>query len=154
MPSVITKSAGVEILASPATVRAVFLDFARYQQWHPGWNLGPVDSAIKPVDLKAGDKMRVSLHGMTFHPVVIENTPRCFTWEGSVPFIASGKHFFRFTPSTENPGATSFVQGEDYSGLLVTMFGSWIKTDEPNQNFDMFNAALKKEAERITHGGQ
>ncbi|RSL68049.1 hypothetical protein CEP54_002948 [Fusarium duplospermum] len=148
MSRTISVKAQIEILASPTVVRSVFLGFDRYQQWQQGWDIRPADTTKKPLELKSGDKIRVSMHGMVFNPEVITNDPECFTWEGSIPWIVKGRHYFSFYPSKENPGGTTFIQSEDYSGGFVTLFGSWVKTDQPNENWNAFNAALKKEAER------
>lgn len=63
--------------------------------------------------------------------------------------VGSGIHQFHFTPSEENPGATTFVQGEDFQGIAVTLSQPWWK----GRTFDMgpwdkFNACLKAEAEK------
>ena len=65
--------------------------------------------------------------------------------------IGSGVHQFHFTLSEANPGATTFVQGEDFQGIAITLSQPWWK----GRTFDMgpwekFNACLKAEAEKGT----
>ncbi|KAF7551936.1 hypothetical protein G7Z17_g4670 [Cylindrodendrum hubeiense] len=148
MASTHSVSAQIEILAPPATVRLVFLDFARYDQWHKGWTVEPIE-AEKPSELQIGDRLKVNMHGMVFRPVVAENSPECFIWEGSLSVIITGKHWFYFSPSKENPGGTTFIQSEKFTGLLTALLWPWRnKKYEPSENWKTFNAALKKEAEK------
>ncbi|KAM5354673.1 hypothetical protein ACJ41O_001320 [Fusarium nematophilum] len=151
MGRTVTSTARIEINAPPATVRSIFLDFSQYNKWQQGWDVRLVDANKTSPELQVGDVLRVSMVGMVFHPSVLQNTPDCFAWEGSVPFIVSGKHYFLFSPSEKNPGGTTFLQKEDFTGTVATLFGSWFEKEEdaPNKNWDAFNAALKKEAERV-----
>ncbi|KAH6871792.1 hypothetical protein B0T10DRAFT_568092 [Thelonectria olida] len=146
----ITVSAQVEIRAPPAEVRSVFLDFARYKDWQQGWDIQSIDAGNRqPSELKSGDRLKVSMHGMVFRPNVAENSTDRFTWEGSLYGILVGKHQFHFSPSQENPGGTTFIQTEDFTGLLTVLYRPWSKKEQPMENWDEFNAALKEEAEKL-----
>lgn len=71
-------------------------------------------------------------------------------WDGALPYVFTGQHSFRFEPSKESPGATNFIQHEEFFGPLVTMFG-WCwggKDAAPSQNWLDFNEALRREAEQ------
>ncbi|XDG04368.1 hypothetical protein ABKA04_003983 [Annulohypoxylon sp. FPYF3050] len=142
-------STEIEIQAPPATVRSVFLDFPRWPQWHKGWTVEPVDPSKAPLQLEAGDRLRVNMHGMAFHPTVKENSADSFQWEGALTGIIVGRHKFNFEPSKKNPGGTTLVQVEDFEGILTFLFkqgsSSSLKTI---RNWDSFNADLKREIEK------
>ncbi|KAL7929921.1 hypothetical protein V8C35DRAFT_170030 [Trichoderma chlorosporum] len=149
MSPMLSVSTKIEIAASPAVVRSVFLDFARYTQWQPGWNIQPTDSSKQPFDLKKGDNLKVSMNGNVHHPVVVENSPDSFQWEGSLFGLAKGVHQFHFAPSEANPGSTTFTQGEDFRGLLITLSSPWWNGKKFDLGpWDKFNADLKNEVEK------
>ncbi|KAH7322427.1 hypothetical protein B0I35DRAFT_182657 [Stachybotrys elegans] len=149
MNSVLSVSTKVEIAASPAAVRAVFMDFARYTQWQPGWNIQLIDSTKSPLELATGDRLKVSMNGNMHHPVVVENSPNSFQWEGSLFGLAKGVHQFHFKPSETTPGATTFVQGEDFRGLLITLSSPWWNGKKFDMSpWDRFNSDLKNEVEK------
>lgn len=166
MPTV-SVSAQIEILAAPSVVRSKFLEFEQSKQWQKSWTIELTEPGKQPTDLVAGDVVKVNMQGMTFRPIIAvrltisssftslhrllnfiqSNTPESFVWEGRVPFLFSGKHYFDFAPSKQNPGGTTFVQREDFTGPLVTLALPW-KNKGPSENWKAFNAALKKEVER------
>ncbi|CAM1507765.1 Fc.00g046130.m01.CDS01 [Cosmosporella sp. VM-42] len=148
MGTTISVSAQIEILAPPYLVRSIFMDFPRYKQWQQGWEIEPVDSGKKSSELYVGDRLKVNMHGMTFHPVVEGNAPDCFTWQGSLYGLFAGKHRFIFSPSEENPGGTTFIQREDFSGPVMIFFWPWRNKKWSMDNWDAFNAALKKQVEK------
>jgi hypothetical protein len=144
-----------------------FFDFPRYKQWCK-WTIDPVESGKKASELKPNDGVKVNLDGMAFSPVVKvsrqslhsanyesypkhvkENSPDCFSWEGSLPGIFTGKHQFHFSPSTKNPGGTTVVQAEDFTGLLAFLMApGWSFRQKTADNWNAFFADLKKEAEQ------
>ncbi|KAH7156725.1 hypothetical protein EDB81DRAFT_854782 [Dactylonectria macrodidyma] len=140
--------AQIEISAPPATVRATFLNFAAYQGWHKGWEIEHVEVKDAASGLQTGDKLKVNMQGMVFHPTVEQNTPECFTWGGSAYGLFVGKHQFLFSPSKENPGGTTFIQSEEFKGPLTIFFWPWRNKEFKSANWDAFNANIKKEAER------
>ncbi|EHK47198.1 uncharacterized protein TrAtP1_010146 [Trichoderma atroviride] len=151
MSPILSVSTKIEIAASPAIVRSVFLDFARYPQWQPGWNIQPVDANKQPLDLKSGDGLKVNMNGSAHNPVVVENSPASFQWEGSLFGLAKGVHQFHFTPSETTLGNTTFTQGEDFRGLLITLSSPWWNSRKFDLSpWDKFNADLKNEAEKAS----
>ncbi len=48
-----------------------FLDFSRYPRWQPGWNIQPLDSTKKPLELDAGDHLSVTMNGSAHNPTVV-----------------------------------------------------------------------------------
>ncbi|EXJ54017.1 hypothetical protein A1O7_09354 [Cladophialophora yegresii CBS 114405] len=141
-------STEVEIQAPPDAVRATFFDFPRYKQWCK-WTIDPVESGKKASELKANERIKVNLDGMAFSPVVKENSADCFSWEGSLWGVFTGKHQFYFSPSTKNPGGTTAVQVEDFQGPLVFLMApGWSFRQKTLDNWDAFFEDLKKEAEQ------
>ncbi|KAI1462642.1 hypothetical protein F4805DRAFT_471946 [Annulohypoxylon moriforme] len=146
-------SAEIEIQAPPATVRSVFLNFSEWSQWHQGWIINPVDSNKTPFQLVAGDRLRVNMHGMVFHPTVKGNSAECFEWEGTLTGILVGRHRFSFLPSKKNPGGTTLVQVEDFEGILTFLFKQGSSSSAKTiRNWDAFNADLKSEIEKSLPG--
>ena len=52
-----------------------------------------------------------------------ENSPEVFTWRGGATGVFVGQHSFRFEPSKITPGGTTFVQEENFSGVLTFPMG-------------------------------
>ncbi|CAG9990575.1 unnamed protein product, partial [Clonostachys byssicola] len=100
-------------------------------------------------NLSVGGRLRVNIHGVTFRPYFQENSAECFSWEASLPGL-SGKRYFYFSPSKVNPGATTFIQKEHFTGAMTHLFGAWIKKDPQMVFWDIFNLALKREVEIST----
>ncbi len=83
---------------------------------------------------------------MSFRPaVIVAETNRELRWRGSVivPGIFDGEHYFIIEPRSES--SVRFVQGEDFSGVLVPFLGSVIRN--ASEGFVAMNTALKKRAE-------
>ncbi|KAI9148169.1 hypothetical protein HJFPF1_11994 [Paramyrothecium foliicola] len=110
-------STSIEIAAPPAAVRSVFMNFASYSQWQPGWSITTHDVNKKPSELRASDKLKVTMHGFTHNPTVVDNDEASFSWVGWLPGILKGTHHFRFTPSKINTAHTTFIQEEDLRAL-------------------------------------
>ncbi|KAM0710161.1 hypothetical protein Q7P35_002523 [Cladosporium inversicolor] len=147
-----------EITCSPAHLRKVlttpkrtqFLDFPRIPEWTQGAirSITPQAPNKPPKELVAGDKLTVQLEGMSFSPVVLENSAQQFKWRGAVPLLFYGDHFFRFEDSKTTPGATTFSHGEEFKGILVAPFGWFGLGAKTGTGFEKFNLGLKREAER------
>ncbi|VUC36566.1 unnamed protein product, partial [Clonostachys rosea] len=142
-------SAQIEIQASPDAVRSVFLDFSQYKYWQQGWEITPNRPNETNFNLFVGGRLRVKIHGVTFRPYIQENSAEYFSWEASLPGLTGKRHFY-FNPSKVNPGATTFVQEEHFTGAMTHMFGAWTKKNPQMIFWDAFNAALKREVEKST----
>jgi hypothetical protein len=127
-----------------------FLDFPAYPTWTHGFikSITPADRALAP-----GTKLTNVLQGMTISPTIRENSPQQFRWLGrlwGLPGLFTGEHQFRFEPSARTPGGTTFVQAEEFSGLLSFMIAEgtrfWKST---KAGFDGFNADLKARCESV-----
>ncbi|KAF2269166.1 hypothetical protein CC78DRAFT_453870 [Lojkania enalia] len=143
-------STSIEIAASPAIVRSVFLDFKRYKEWHQGFFFSTLDASKQPTDLQPGDKIKVDMGGTGFRPVIVENSPSAFQWHGSLYGIFDGTHQFYFQPSEKTSGGTTLVQKEDFSGLLSFLVGpGWSFAKKTEGNFARLNKDLKAESEKV-----
>ncbi|KAI1524636.1 hypothetical protein PtrSN002B_011866 [Pyrenophora tritici-repentis] len=87
-------------------------------------------------------------------PVIVENTPACFAWRGSIPLLFTGAHYFRFERSQTLPGGTHFVQEEVFSGALWFLMGENVVArqmgfaDKTVKGWDGYNADLKQTCEK------
>ncbi|KAL7912341.1 hypothetical protein GGI35DRAFT_492237 [Trichoderma velutinum] len=149
MSPTLTVSTQIEIAATPAAVRSVFMDFARYAQWQQGWVLQPADSGKQPLDLKPGDGLKVKMNGTSIQPIVMENSADSFQWEGSLLGLVKGVHQFHFIPSEVNPGGTTFIHKEDLRGVLITLSSPlWSSREINPSSWNQLNSDLKKEVEK------
>ena len=93
-------------------------------------------------------QLKVQLTGMAFSPKVLENNEREFKWVGSLPYIFSGAHHFKFEPSEKTPGSTTFRQGENFTGALSFLMNFSFGANT-GANFEKFNEDLKKRVESL-----
>ncbi len=119
------------------------MDFARYPDWNPFVRrLEGVPRVGETLDVfiePAGHKIS------RFRPSVVEvEFERSFAWRGALPIpgLFTGVHRFSLTDEARG---TRFEQSEDFSGLLVPLFGSILKATE--LGFKNMNTALKVRAE-------
>ena len=71
-------------------------------------------------------------------------------WLGSLPFIFSGEHSFKFQPSANAPGHTTLVQQEVFTGVLSFLEGSsWSEGKKTKARFEQFNQELKERVEGL-----
>jgi len=65
-----------------------------------------------------------------------------------VPYIFSGEHSFQFRSSEITPGHTTFVNKEDFSGLLSFLVGEgWSMGKSTKTGFEGFCSDLKARVE-------
>ncbi|KAK5211511.1 hypothetical protein LTR41_002972 [Exophiala xenobiotica] len=156
----------IEISRPPAEVRSVFFDFPKYPEWHTGFNIAGSNGP----ETTKGEKLTVNAGGFKFSPTVVvrgglhsaqehgvvpfadslckANSTEEFRWLGSIPYIFEGEHYFRFEESKQTPGGTTFIQGEDFSGLLSFLNGpTWSSGKQTLNMFQAFNESLKKRVE-------
>lgn len=130
----------VQIAATPKQVWRVLTDFDSYSEWNP---------FIKSItgSVKVGSKIRAELGGMTFKPKVLTYEKNNeFKWLGHLLFkgLFDGEHRFQLIDNQD--GTTTFIQSEQFSGILVGLFAK--KLDgETKDGFGAMNAALKRRVE-------
>jgi hypothetical protein len=139
----------VDISASAMRIWAVLIAFDEY----PSWN--PFITTIAGA-LREGATLRVQIKppgqsGMTFKPTLIAVMPeRQLTWLGHLllPGLFDGRHELRI----EERGATCrFHQSEQFSGVLVPVFGAKLLT-ATQLGFVAMNRALKERVENAPAG--
>ncbi|GKT84460.1 activator of hsp90 ATPase 1 family protein [Colletotrichum tofieldiae] len=129
----ISQHARIEILASPSTVRSVFLDFQRYSQWQDVFQIEPITPEQDPTELKKGDRVKVNMRGFVFRPYIEENSDACLTWAIAIPPLFYGTHFFFFAQARKTQ----------------VPFWPWRNGGKPSEPWEAFNASLKAEAEKV-----
>jgi hypothetical protein len=134
----------VEIDAPAAHVYRVLTDFAHYHEWNP------FIPAIAGT-LALGQELSVEMslpEGKTYllKPRVTHLTEQSeLRWRGCYlfPFLLEAEHFFLISERGER--VTRFVQGENFSGLLLRFAGNALTLTA--RGFVYMNQALKKRAE-------
>jgi len=134
----------VEIAAPAREVWRALTEFADYQQWNP---------FITQISGEPREGQTLSVHlslpeGRDFviHPRLL----RCqeseeLRWRGHLlfPGLFDGEHFFRL--EALGPDRTRFVQGENFTGVLVRFAGRTIT--RAARGFVYMNQALKRRVE-------
>jgi hypothetical protein len=134
----------VEIAAPAAKVSRTLTEFAAYQEWNP---------FVTQISGELREEAALTVHlslpeGRDFviHPRLL----RCqeheeLRWRGHLlfPGLFDGEHFFRL--EARGPERTRFVQGENFSGVLVRFAGRTIT--RAARGFVYMNEALKRRVE-------
>ena len=136
----------LEIAAAASDVWRVLTDLPRYGEWNPfiteiAGELAPNGKLRVLLSLPEGRDLRIS-------PRVLrcdENRELC--WRGHLlfPGMFDGEHFFRLEELT--PQRTRFVQGENFTGVLVRFASTSIT--RAARGFVYMNNALKRHVEEM-----
>lgn len=137
----------IVIAATPMTVWGVLTDFEKYGQWNPFIH------SIKG-EVVEGQRIKASIQppgasGMTFTPVLLSVKPgKELRWLGKlfVKGLFDGEHIFELYTNTD--GSTTFVQREQFSGILVPLFKKMLEVNTL-AGFEAMNKKLKQVAEGI-----
>jgi hypothetical protein len=135
----------IVIKATPAAVWKVLTDFDRYPEWNP-FIISLKGKAIK------GEKLVARMEppkgtAMTFKPtVLVSDVNKEFRWLGHLlfPGVFDGEHIFELYENTD--GTTTFVQREQFRGILVPLFSKMLDT-KTVAGFEMMNRKLKQRVE-------
>ena len=135
----------ITINATADKVWNVLANFDDYPYWNPflKWLKGKVVE---------GNKIRVRIappgaSAMTFMPRVLKyEQNKEFRWLGHlfVPGLFDGEHSFELRDNGD--GTTTFVQREQFKGILVPLFRKMLDVNTP-QGFELMNKALKDRVE-------
>ncbi|HKY41161.1 MAG TPA: SRPBCC domain-containing protein [Polyangiaceae bacterium] len=134
----------VEINAPAAHVYRILTDFERYHEWNPF-----IPSIAGKLQVGQQLALEVSLpEGKSYllKPRITQLTEDAeLRWRGSYlfPFLLQAEHFFLVAERGERQ--TRFVQGENFSGLLLRFAGSMLTLTA--RGLVYMNQALKKRAE-------
>jgi hypothetical protein len=137
----------IVIQATPAEVWNVLTDFNRYPEWNP------FITSLKGVSTK-GEKLVARMEppngsAMTFKPtVLIANRNKELRWLGHLlfPGLFDGEHIFELYENTD--GTTTFVQREEFTGILVPLFSKMLDT-KTLAGFELMNKQLKERVETM-----
>ncbi|KAH8773296.1 hypothetical protein BGZ57DRAFT_983886 [Hyaloscypha finlandica] len=143
----------IEITLPPSEVKRLFLDFSSFPQFHTGFTARAMDASKS--NPQPGDRLEINSNGTVLRPIVLENTTEHFYWQGNFHGLLKGTHMWRFLPSEEegNQGGTTFVQAEDFEGVLSLLFSKWWPKwlggmrRSIERDFGMFNRDFKRWAE-------
>ncbi|MBL0310019.1 MAG: SRPBCC domain-containing protein [Bacteroidetes bacterium] len=135
----------IEINASAEEIWNILTDFDKYPEWNPmirelSGNVIPGETIEVILQQPGGSTMK-------FAPVVktfVKN--KQFSWKGKlfVSGLFDGEHQFILQRQSENK--TIFIHREDFSGMLIPLFGQMIET-KTRQGFELMNQKLKERAE-------
>ncbi|MBB6578021.1 hypothetical protein HNP33_002089 [Comamonas odontotermitis] len=138
----------ISISASPERVWEILMDFARYPEWNPFiCSLEGASSEGQVLEVKIQPE---GGRAMTFRPTVLRNTPTGeFRWLGKllIKGLFDGEHYFKLEPIAG--GGTRFTQGEQFSGVLVSLFRDSLDKGT-KAGFEAMNLAMKKRAEAVS----
>jgi len=135
----------IEINATAERVWEVLTDFDA----HPRWNPFIKELKGKPIE---GERLRVFIQppggkGMVFKPTVLKSEEnRELRWLGRLlmPGLFDGEHYFRIEDIGND--RVRFIQGENFSGILVRLFAKSLD-DGTLKGFQQMNEALKRRVE-------
>jgi hypothetical protein len=135
----------IEIEANAERIWSILMDFPSY----PDWN--PFVRSIQGV-ANRGEQLSVFIQpqgakGMKFRPVVLTAIPkRELRWRGRLllPGIFDGEHYFQIEEA--GPARVRFIQGEDFSGILILFIRARLEGGT-KAGFVAMNQALKSRAE-------
>ena len=139
-----TLKTDIIINAKPEKIWSVLTDFESYPDWNPFIrNI----SGIK----KVGEQLNVQIQQpgskpMSFRPLVLHlDHNREFRWKGKFinRALFEGEHYFIL--NNNKNGTTTFIQGENFSGILVAFLGKML--EKTKSGFVLMNEALKKQCE-------
>ena len=133
----------IVINASAEKIWRILIDFKNYPEWNP-FVRSPAGQPEKDQQLK------VNIQGMKLTPVVlVADKEKEYRWLGKLflPGLFDGEHYFKLNEHAD--GTTTFIHGENFSGLLTGLFAKTLET-KTKAGFQDMNLALKKRAESTT----
>jgi hypothetical protein len=143
-----TISTTIKIQASSKQVWETLMNFENYPKWNPFITLIKYsDSTHQNLEVLLSPSKGNS---MKFTPQVIRNIKeKEFAWQGKLFLkgIFDGYHSFHLKENEK--GETTFIHNERFTGLLVPLFQSTLKT-KTIKDFEKMNTALKHEVESLT----
>lgn len=138
----------IDIDASPEIVWGHLTNFDEYSNWNP---------FIREISgpTKIGSTLQVNIQpsdnaSMKFTPTVTVSKANAeLRWLGHLllPKIFDGEHYFIIQQKAD--GTTRFIQGENFTGILVHPLWAFIGQDT-KVGFSKMNHALKTRAEALT----
>jgi hypothetical protein len=136
----------ITINATVEKVWNILTDFENYHQWNPF-----ITSITR--EIKVGNTLQVTIappsgNTMKFKPtLLVANEQRELKWKGKLLFkgLFDGEHQFEIIDNKN--GTVTFVQSENFTGLLARFFKKMINVNTKN-GFASMNEKLKERAEK------
>lgn len=136
----------ITINAKPEKIWGILTNFKDYPTWNPF--ITSVEGNVE-VDKKITARIEPpEANGMTFKPTILTLVKyKELSWLGHLlfPGLFDGRHKFELID--KGNGATTFIQSEDFSGLLVPLFKKQLNNNTKN-GFIAMNKMLKEIAEK------
>lgn len=130
----------IEITATPEAIWNAIIDFNDYTNWNPFIN------SISG-DLKLNGKLNVKIGKMRFKPTIQAlkvQQELCWLGKLGLPGIFDGRHRFQLVENGN--GTTTFIQSEQFSGILVPFLRKKLNR-EILPGFEAMNRVLKEKLE-------
>jgi hypothetical protein len=136
----------ITINATTEKVWNILNDFEKYPQWNPF-----ITSIAGKI--KVGNILQVTIappngNAMKFKPtLLVANEHKELKWKGKLLFkgLFDGEHQFEIIDNKN--GTVTFVQSENFTGVLVPLFKKTININTKN-GFVLMNEKLKERAEK------
>ncbi|MDX3959790.1 SRPBCC domain-containing protein [Aliarcobacter skirrowii] len=133
----------IKIKSNIEDVWKELINFQEYKNWNPA--IYEVSGNIKENETI---KIVVNTNGskMVFKPKILKYKENCeLRWLGRlfIPKIFDGEHYFIVKDNLD--GTTTFIHGENFSGVLIPFFGKMISNTK--KGFEAMNQELKKRVE-------
>jgi hypothetical protein len=136
----------ITINATAEKVWSILTDFENYTQWNPF--IASIEGEIK-----VGNILQVTItppngSAMKFKPtLLVVNEYKELKWKGKLLFkgLFDGEHQFEIIDN--NNGTVTFIQTENFTGLLVPFLKKMINVNTKN-GFVLMNERLKERAEK------
>jgi hypothetical protein len=135
----------ITINATAEKVWSILTDFKNYHQWNP------FITSIAG-EIKVGNNLQVTIatpngSAMKFKPtLLVVNKYKELKWKGKLLFkgVFDGEHQFEIIDNKN--GTVTFVQSENFTGILMPLFKKMINVNTKN-GFVLMNERLKERAE-------
>jgi hypothetical protein len=133
------------INAQPDKIWTILTDFEKYPSWNPF--IKYIKGIVKPNNIIEVRIEPPGAKGMVFKPVVLAfDNNKELRWLGKLLFsgIFDGEHSFKIIDNKN--GTSTFIQSENFKGILVPLFKQQL-TNNTTNGFELMNKKLKELAE-------
>ena len=133
----------INIESNTKSIWQELINFEEYKNWNPA--IYEVSGVLNEGEIL---KIVVKINGstMVFKPKILKYKENIeLRWLGKlfIPKIFDGEHYFIVKDNLD--GTTTFIHGENFSGVLIPFFTKMIL--DTKKNFEAMNEELKKRAE-------
>ncbi len=133
----------INIESNTKSIWQELINFEEYKNWNPA--IYEVSGVLNEGEIL---KIVVKINGstMVFKPKILKYKENIeLRWLGKlfIPKIFDGEHYFIVKDNLN--GTTTFIHGENFSGILIPFFKKMIL--DTKKNFEAMNEELKKRAE-------